>query len=212
MLYHSFISVGTIFFASLVALAQQSSQPGYQTLLEKAYRADPMLDFKALRLAYAETPQYDPYDTSRELQSAILKALGEKKYEQCLTYVDKALAKNYVDINAHFAAYRAHMALKNPDKARFHHYMMDGLIQSILASGDGKTPTTAIVVISTEEEYAILDAVGMKRVSQSFVKLNGHVYDLIVAREEKGAKEHRLHFNIDRQYEWLRKSLETGKK
>ena len=39
------------------------------------------------------------------------------------------------------------------------------------------------------------------------VKENGRTCDLIVARDEKENKEYRVFFNIDRQYDWLSKSL-----
>lgn len=201
-----------LLLTGFVALAQDEKTRSYEALLDKAKRTDAKVNFQALRLSYAETPMYNPYDPSRDAQTAILKALREKQYQACLDHVDKALAKNYLDINVHFAAYRCHAELRNQDKAKHHKYMLDGLIKSILASGDGKAPATAYVVISTEEEYAILDAVGLRRVSQALVKENGHAYDLLVARDDRMQKDYRVYFNIDRQSEWLRKSLEKDKK
>jgi hypothetical protein len=212
MSYRLCLLTSAFFLAVPLAFAQEDARPSFQDLLDRARRMDPKADFKALRLAYAETPAYNPYASTSEIQAAILKAMREKDYPACLTHVDRALQKNYLDINVHFAAYRAHTELKNTDKARYHHFFMDRLIRSILASGDGKAIATAYLVISTEEEYAILDAVGLRRVSQSLVKDNDHTYDLMIARDEKENRELKIYFNVDRQFDWLRKKLEERRK
>jgi|ERR1043165_4984931 hypothetical protein len=200
-----------LLLTSLVSIAQEGKL-SYQALLEKLNHADTKLDFKALRLAYAGTSQYNPYDSGREVHAAILNALREKKYEQCLSHVDRALQKNYVDITVHYAAHRCHTELKNRDKARFHHQIFDGLLKSILSSGDGKSPASAYVVISPEEEYAVLTFCGLRQISQAAVKENGHSYDRIIAQEDNGTKEYHVYFNTDLPLAWLRTGLERRNK
>src|SRR5436190_22005922 len=114
---HRLITFSIFLLTSLVTLAQEEKTSSFQAMLEKAKQTDPKLNFQALRLAYAETPMYNPYQSSRELQAAILKCLSEKQYESCLEHVDKALAKNYLDINFHFAGFRCHTELKNQERA-----------------------------------------------------------------------------------------------
>jgi Domain of unknown function (DUF4919) len=206
------VSIFFLFSFNFHVLAQEGKNSSYETLLNRAKQADPRLDFKALRLAYCESSMYNPHQPPRELHAAILNALRQQKYAQCLSNVDCVLQQNYVDINVHFAAYRAYSELKMLDKAKFHHYLFDGLIRSILTSGDGKSVATAYVVISSEEIYAVLDATGLRRVSQESVKENGRNCDLIVARDDKANKEYRVFFNIDRQLDWLSKNVKKDSK
>ena len=42
-----------------------------------------------------------------------------------------------------------------------------GLLESILESGDGYSFSTAFIVISSDEEYAVMDALGLKPIMQS---------------------------------------------
>lgn len=51
----------------------------------------------------------------------------------------------------------------------YHSYFSSGLMQSVMASGDGKTPQTAFKVIAVAEEYAILRDFGAELSSQSLV-------------------------------------------
>ena len=76
-----------------------------------------------------------------------------------------------------------------------------GLIRTILATGDGKTPETAFAVIAVAEEYAIIGALGLKRGQQALINKDGHSYDLMRVTTKDGAME-RLYFNIDRVMRW----------
>ena len=54
-------------------------------------------------------------------------------------------------------AYYAYEAMQKPDETEFHRYIINGLVASILESGDGKTAATAFDVVSIEEEYTASD-------------------------------------------------------
>lgn len=195
-------------FAVPAVFAQEASKPSYEALLEKVKKADPKADFTALRMACTQTRGYNPYDyIARKSRRAALNALAEKDYRKALEHAEKCLTKNYLDIEAHRIAWRAHTELKNPDKAKFHGYVRDGLLQSILKSGDGKSPKTAYVVIATDEEYVVLDVLGVKFRQQTLIREQGHSYDRHEGVSRETGKEITSFFNIDRPFKWLEDSL-----
>lgn len=192
------------------AQLQVTPTPGnssFQTLLERAKKGDKTLDFKELRLAYTDTADYKPYSSDRDSRQKMFAALNAKEYDHVLEYAEKLLAQNYLDLNAHFGAVIAHRELGNADKAALHKFLFDGLIASIEKSGDGKSPGTAFVVISTDEEYVLLNWLGLRATDQSLVNQGGHSYDLMKAVNSRTNETVSYYFNIDKPFNWLGKSL-----
>jgi hypothetical protein len=70
------------------------------------------------------------------------------------------------------------------------------LLDSLLKSGDGKSEETAYAVISTREEYIILQVKGLKPLKQSIVTEKHHQYDTMEVEDQKGGRQ-TLFFNID---------------
>ena len=186
-------------------LSRQESKPTYESLLEKVKKSDPAADFTALRLAYADNPPKDSEDTDSDTNKAMFSALRSKKYDQAAEHAQKILKGNFVDINAHYVLSVAYREKKDLEKEKFHRYVAEGLIKSILSSGDGKSQETAFVVISTAEEYVILRVLGLSIGSQSLQSANGHHYDRLDAVDPKTKQKVTLYFNIDRPYGALEK-------
>ena len=193
-----------------VSINAQSQEPGkqkYEALLEKVKAGDPSVNFKDLRMAYTESQGYSPYGGDSEAGKAMFSALKDKDYEKALGYADTILRQKYVDIFAHLVSALAYTELKNPERAKYHHAIVEGLIQSILKSGDGKSIETAYVVISTDEEYALFNVLGLRRASQALVKDKDHNYDKMDAVDRKTNQTSTFYFNIDIPFNWLSKSL-----
>jgi hypothetical protein len=184
-----------------------TAKPTYAALLERATQSDATVDFKELRMAFTETPDYSPYGGDREARRNMFAALNAKEYEQALEPAGKILAKNYVDLNAHFVSYVANRELGRTERATFHKFMFDGLMKSITGHGDGKTPETAFVVISTDEEYVLFNFLGLRPAGQSLVNQDGHSYDRMAANDPKTNESLVYFFNIDKPFNWLSQSL-----
>lgn len=187
--------------------SQAPTKPSYATLLERAKKSDATVDFKELRLAYTETPEYSPYGSDREARRNMFASLNAKEFEQALEPAGKILAKNFVDLNAHFVSYVANRELGRSEKATFHKFMFDGLMKSITGHGDGKTAETAFVVISTDEEYVLFNFLGLRPAGQSLINQNGHSYDRMTANDPKTNESVVYFFNIDKPFNWLSQSL-----
>lgn len=193
-----------------VSINAQSREPGkqkYEALLEKVKAGDPAVNFKDLRMAYTESQGYSPYGGDSEAGKSMFSALKDQDYDKALGYADTILKQKYVDIFAHLVSSLAYTELKNAERAKYHQAIVQGLTQSILKSGDGKSIETAYVVIATDEEYALFSVLGLRRVSQSLVKDKDHNYDRMDAVDKKTNHTSALYFNIDIPFNWLSKSL-----
>ena len=163
--------------------AQQNPPPKnrYEVLLEKLKNKDQSLDFKDLRLAYTETSHYSPYGSDKESQKAMFAAIKASQRDEVLKQSAATLDRNYLDINAHFGAFLANQGKGVTEKAEFHKFVARGLLDSILNSADGKSMDTAFVVISTDEEYALFSALGLRVTAQALINEKGHNYDKMTA-------------------------------
>ena len=187
--------------------AQNSPKRSFAALLERAKKSDATLDFKELRMAYTETPDYSPYGGDRETWKKMFAALNAREFDAAVESAEKILAKNYVEINAQFVAYVAHRESGRAEKATFHKFMFDGLVKSITGSGDGKTAETAYVVITTDEEYTLFNILGLRPAGQSLITQNGHSFDRMTATNPKTNETVVYFFNIDKPFNWLGQSL-----
>jgi len=135
----------------------------FENLVARVKTQEPDIDFTELRMAFARTSQYDPYGLQyRQLRDEMVSASDAGNFEDSLELANKYLTINYIFPEAHIVAIRAYDALDNPEKADFHRYVLNGLIESILASGDGATPQSAYKIVLIEEEYLILEVKGVK--------------------------------------------------
>ena len=199
--------LGTIGFAQAPAKKDDAPQASFVALVERARKSDPTLDFKDLRFAYTETKDYSPYGGDRDSRQKMFAALNAKEFDKTIAFAEKILATNFVEVNANFAAFVANRDLGNADKAAFYKFMVQGLFKSIQGSVDGKTPETAFVVISTDEEYALFNFLGLRVASQALVNKSGHTYDQMTAINPKTNETVVYFFNIDKPLNWLGSAL-----
>jgi hypothetical protein len=186
---------------------QPKKTSDYQTLLKRVMNFDLTVDFKALRLSYAETADYNPYGDDKVKKAEMFEALRNKEYEKAVSAAQTILEKKFVDIEAHFVCSIAFREMKNSERYNFHHFVTQGLVDSILDSGDGKTPETAFIVIETGEEYTLLGMIGFEVVRQSLIKSNGHSYDKMETKHRKTGKPAIFFFNVDIPFNWLNKQF-----
>src|SRR5579871_2631591 len=123
------------------AAAAQNPDATYAELVKKAQAGDSSVDFRALRLACADAKKCDA--TDRDDLVAMRKASQAKDYKKAAKLAEKSIERGFPNIEAHATAAEAYKALKETDKAEFHHAITGALIRSIMKTGDGKTKETA---------------------------------------------------------------------
>jgi hypothetical protein len=124
-------------------------------------------------------------------------ALGAKGFPTALKDAEIVLARNYVNIDAHFVAFIANQEMGVPEKAKFHQAVFCGLIDSICDSGDGKSTEKAWVVIDVHEEYVVLRALGFRPSEQSLVNKDGHSFDVTKVKSMNDRTEETFYFKVD---------------
>ena len=128
---------------------------------------------------------------------AAFAALNSKDYKGAAKSAEAALKSNYMDMEAHVAASSAYKGLGDTAKSDFHRAVYLGLVNSILDSGDGKTPDTAYVVISTHEEYIALRALGLTFQGQALNNAKDHTFDVMTCVNPETKESFKVYFNID---------------
>lgn len=148
--------------ATSTAIAHQADAE-FENLVALVKAKEPDIDFTELRIAFARTSKYDPYGLQyHQLRDEMVAASEAGNFEHALELANEFLTINYIFPEAHIVAIRAYDSLNKPRDADFHRYVLNGLIESILASGDGTTPQSAYKIVLIEEEYLVLEVKGIK--------------------------------------------------
>jgi hypothetical protein len=183
-----------------------ASQLDFDELMERAQATDSTLNFTDLRMAYTLTGNYNPYDReSTKTVTRIYEAMDKDDCQEALALASRLLEKNPLDIDLHFVSKACYRETGDSDRFKYHDYMADGLLRSILSSGDGKSTESAYVVISVDEEHALLHALNLRGITQGLLDLpQGHFDELKVFDQEAG-EEFTVFFNIDIPWAYLEK-------
>jgi hypothetical protein len=70
-----------------------------------------------------------------------------------------------------------------------------------------RQPYSVFVVISTDEEYVLLNFLGLGPTGQSLITQNNHSFDRMTALNPKTNETVVYFFNIDKPFNWLGQSL-----
>ncbi len=196
-LFCLFVFTFTVYAQKEVSKPEKNKSGEYEKLLTKVKAGDKNVDFKAFRIAYSETDAYSPYGC-KDGRSEMFKALNEKNYKESVKLAEKVMETCYVEMNAHYVAAISHRELKNNEKSEFHKNIYLNLVKSIIGENDGRSAKTAWTVISVDEEYTVLFALGFQRTAQSLVKENGSQFDVLETFNiEKKEITATFYFNVD---------------
>jgi hypothetical protein len=182
----------------------------YDDLLDAAKDDPESVDFHTLRMAYTRARSYAPYMQDAGSVKRLREALRDGDAEGALDAVDDLLALNYLDIEAHMAADYVYTKLEAYDQSAYHRAFARGLIQAILATGDGRNYDSAFIVLNVSEEYTVLRVMGLVPTRQRLVEHQRHWFDVVDGRHPESGEMIAVVFNIDLPRAWLRDHLESG--
>ena len=181
----------------------------YAQLVARAAKGDKAVDFHALRIAYltsaARAAENAP-DIS-QLKEAMVRAIDAvaadrdaaaiaRDNEAVRTLAAQVLSRRWIDIDVHAVMTTACDLLKNKDCSDESEFVVDGLMKSILASGDGKSCAKGWEVISAREEYVVMAMEDADVKRSDFVQDGGHTCQVLEADDGKGGKL-TFYFNVD---------------
>lgn len=179
----------------------------YETLLAAAQRNPAGADFQTLRMAYAQSDQYAPYAHDVEGVEALRAALQGADMHTALEAAHDLLAYDYLDIEAHMAADYVCLRLGDEAQSAYHRAFARGLIDAILATGDGRDFGSAWIVLSIPEEYTVVRILGLRSTGQRLVQQDGHWFDVLSVQDPATGETQDMVFNIDLPRGWLHENM-----
>lgn len=108
--------------------------PTYEQLLAAAKSNPDAADFAALRLAFADSPDYSPYDRPVEgtaSRKELSQALRDKDISRALELIVQQLDSMYLDAELHLLAASLYTERDQPDEATYHKKWFESLIKSL---------------------------------------------------------------------------------
>jgi hypothetical protein len=190
--------VAGLFSSALLAQAELKDKGGhspYEKLRAKAVAGEEV-DYRALRLACLESDQCDARG-SQEDHRALGAAMQQRDFKQAVLIAERMIEAGFCSIRAQMNASVAYAHLGNQEKANHHRRITDGLLQSILKTGDGKSAESAFEVIGTFEEQLILSLMGLPPFGNQSLLTNGKKpLDMIEVEDPKSKSKVRVYFDI----------------
>ena len=195
----SMLQATVLLFGGLIPTAVSGADGDYETIVAQIRRGHPGIDYAQLRIAFTETSKYDPYGRATErLSDAMLNAYSDGDCTQALARSNEIFAMNFADIESHVVAGLCHRKTGDAARSEQEKSIVSGLLGSILGSGDGKTADTAYLVISTDEEYKCLNALGLRVLGRGLVRQGKSAFDRFEVKAAGTAGPIVLYFNVDR--------------
>jgi hypothetical protein len=175
----------------------------YQDLLRKAKKNPDIVDYTDLRTFYTQSTDYEPFKFDSETHCILGRAMDTDDFTTALEAINTLLTACYIDIHAHMLAVDVYKNLHDNKLETYHMRFATGLLDSIVRSGDGTSFEAAFVVISAQEEYAVLRVLSLEPIMQSFRESEGSKYDVFECPHPKTGKIIEVYFNIDVPMDWL---------
>ncbi len=167
--------------AALLAERTQG-QATYDDLTAKAAAGDRTVDFTVLRSAYPFTRQWDVFSgTSGPILEQAKVAAKGKDCGSALEKLDEILKLDFTIDAAHAVRGDCLAATGQEAASKIESNIADGLIHSLMDSGDGNTEATAYVVTTVREEMDVLaNRHLVVKLRQTQVRgSNEHLYDVV---------------------------------
>ena len=183
---HHVVAAGKSKSPFAIAVADAKKDPG---------RAD----YGKLRNLFTEDPTYRPYvhltPEYREHHPALFEALKAGDFKAAIKHAEAILEVDYLDTEAHFFSSKAYEALGDKKRAEYHRQFFQGVMDSILASGDGSSPQSAIRVITLTEEWAVLSRLGYPPGGTHATQVHdGVTYDVLSGTHVETGEEKSFYF------------------
>ncbi|MCE1188107.1 MAG: DUF4919 domain-containing protein, partial [Ignavibacteria bacterium] len=137
-------------------------------------------DYLMLHLSYTRTEDYSALNYTSGYFDRVDSLAKIKKYKEALALADTFIFHtNPVSIRMHVSALKLAEILKDSIRVMLSSVMAENLTRAIFATGDGKSPERAFIVIDVGEEYWIMSILDINMETQSLVRKDGHEFDMI---------------------------------
>jgi tetratricopeptide (TPR) repeat protein len=191
-------------------VADRKSPYFHKSLEDKFYndfRSMGLDQFFMLYYGQSLSEKYSPYaDDSRETADSLRSMNNSGRFAEAAAHGTGWLENNIPAVSVYWITASAFLAAGNYPKAEEYFHKYEGFMASILATGDGRRPESAYIVIATSEEYALTEYLGLKVSGQFLSEQKGHYFDILTCLTASG-EEKQVYFNIDKPFSSLGHSL-----
>jgi len=145
----------------------------YQVQRARIRDGESVANFTALRLGFIQTPAYLALMSEAQLLNQdMFKAMDKDDFEACIDLADRALSVDYTSIHSHYGAMVCNIQLGNIELGNHHQWVLQGLVESLRQSGNGRDPNQPFKAISDEEVTGFLRLMGFE--VQAFKSAHTH--------------------------------------
>jgi hypothetical protein len=134
----------------------------FRELLEDAFLDPRRVDYAQLRRLYVESGEYRPAHRDTHGTDALNRALAAEDWEGAIALAEQLLDRDPLAVGLRLAYARALDGVDDGWEAETQRAVAHGLLRAIVASGDGRTPETALQVLDERELHVVLDRLGLR--------------------------------------------------
>ena len=174
--------------------AYAKADRAYSDFLIAVENKSHLTDFTKLRDLYTETSHYSPLVTGNA--QLLLSAFKEENFPLCIKLAQQHLENHHVSLLGHYTGMVCNAKGDQQTQYLYHQYMLDGLMESISASGKGTDKNTPIKVISKEEMVFFVDLSGLTMLNQKLERSGNKVLDKVTVRHHPQHPEFDLYFDL----------------
>lgn len=156
----------------------QTSDPQnefYYKKLERQFQTKPLSfslnDFFMFYLGYTRQKNYSPYSKKP------VNITQGQDMQKSAKILEDALYLNPVDFPLYLELANLYLDMKNMEKYLENRFKYIGFTESIAASGDGNSTSSAYIINDVSHENTILNKLGLGVRKQSLIKEKNHYYD-----------------------------------
>ncbi|MBA9078837.1 MULTISPECIES: DUF4919 domain-containing protein [Rufibacter] len=186
------------FDAIKTAISSSKSKLYYPNLLKRYHANDGTLtpeEYKHLYYGWVMQPGYSPYK-GNDKADALNEMLLYEKFPEIVSTGKKILATDPFNMDVMYLIHMAYGEMNNQAESKKWLVKFDGLMQAIKASGNGRSPETAVVLAAPRDEYMFLTVVGLRQ--NGPVQTIDNKYHLINIKSPNKLNLTQVYFNIQK--------------
>ena len=176
----------------------------FREMVTNAEKDPQSANFAALREAYIDSDAYVPVK-----HFSYNKLIGQTNtatdFEDVVRFCERILEGNPMDLEVRMMLEFAYERLEWFEFAGKQHAFIEGMLEALFATGDGRSFDTAWQVVAVAEEYTALSVMGLKMLKQELVQLDDQYFDVLTvrARTDEDDEPLQLFFEITAPFLYL---------
>lgn len=207
----AFLSIKSSELDRLDKLAKSKKHTYYYNNLKKKFLQDwrslSLDEFFMLYYGYSAAERYAPYARGeRTVIDSMLSTMNRGLYIEAAAIGKDYLEDHPSEISIYYYTGLAFLKSSMYAEAEEFFHKYHGFISSLIAAGDGETPESAFIVISTDDEYTLMDYLGYSFLEQKLTEYHDQFFDILTIMTTSGEKKE-IYFNISKPFRTLKKFL-----